>query len=127
MIVVIVVGIITGLIIAAIAFLNSEHGNPTMLFERVGPLLDRARAQLPAGLVEYLPASPDDIRATVLEWLREHASQLQGAGKKAIRIIVQIIIGIVIGAMIALHKARNLPPRGPLVIALTTRAGNLVT
>jgi len=126
LLVVVVVGLITGLIIAAIAFLNSEHGNPTVLFQRVAPLLDRARAQLPPSIVEYLPASPDDIRAVVMEWLKDHATQLQGAGKQAVRIIVQVIIGIVIGAMIALHKARNLPPGGPLVVALTQRASNLV-
>jgi predicted PurR-regulated permease PerM len=123
-----VVGVITAIVIAAIAFLNSEHGNPTVLFERVGPLLDRARAQLPPGLVQYLPASPEDIRAVVVDWLKDHTAQLQGAGKQAVRIAVQVIIGIVIGAMVALHKARKLPPpKGPLVIALNTRAGNLVT
>lgn len=126
LLVVIVVGVITGLIIAAIAFLNSEHGNPTVLFQRVAPLLDRARTQLPQGLVQYLPANPDDIRAVVMDWLKDHTKQLQGAGKQAVRIVVQIIIGIVIGAMIALHKARNLPTRGPLVVALTQRATNLV-
>jgi predicted PurR-regulated permease PerM len=127
LLVVAVVGLITALIIAAIAFLNSEHGNPAVLFERITPLLDRARAQLPPNVVQYLPASPDDIRAVVIDWLKDHAAQLQGAGKQAVRIAVQVIIGIVIGAMIALYKARNLPPGGPLTVALTTRAANLVT
>ena len=125
-IVVVVIGLITALVIATIAFLNSEHGNPTVLFERVGPLLDRARAQLPPGVVQYLPANPDDIRASVIDWLKDHTAQLQGAGKQLVRIVVQVIIGIVIGAMVALHKARNLPPRGPLVTALTLRSTNLV-
>jgi predicted PurR-regulated permease PerM len=127
LIVVAVVGLITALIIGIIAFLNSEHGNPTLLFQRVGPLLDRARVQLPASVVQYLPASPDDIRAVVMEWLRDHATQLQGFGKQAVRILVQLIIGTVIGAMVALHKARNLPPGGPLTVTLSTRAANLVT
>jgi predicted PurR-regulated permease PerM len=127
LLVVVVVGVITGIIIAAIAFLNSEHGNPTVLFQRLMPVLDRARAQLPPGLVQYLPASPDDIRAVVMDWLKDHTAQLQGAGKQAVRIVVQVIIGIVIGAMIALHKARGLPPGGPLVVALSQRASNLVT
>jgi predicted PurR-regulated permease PerM len=127
LIVVVVVGIITALIIAIIAFLNSEHGNPSVLFQRVGPLLDRARAQLPPGIVQYLPASPEDIRAVTMDWLREHAAQLQGAGKNLVRVIVQVIIGIVIGAMVALHKARDLPPGGPLTVTLTTRAGHMVT
>jgi predicted PurR-regulated permease PerM len=127
LLVVAVVGIIAALIFAAILFFKSEHGNPVVLFERVAPLLDRARAQLPPWLVEYLPANPDDIRAVLIEWLRDHTVQLQGAGKLAVRILVQVIIGVVLGSMIALYKARNLPPGGPLVEALTARAGNLVT
>jgi predicted PurR-regulated permease PerM len=61
-------------------------------------------------------------------WLREHASQLQGTGRQAIRNLAQVIIGIVLGAMIALHRARKLPPpRAPLAAAMTLRAANLVT
>ncbi|MEJ1964838.1 MAG: hypothetical protein WDO56_26230 [Gammaproteobacteria bacterium] len=126
LLVVAVVGIITALIFAAILFFKSEHGNPVVLFERVAPLLDRARAQLPPWVVEYLPANPDDIRAVVIDWLRDHTVQLQGAGKQALRILVQVIIGIVLGSMVALHKARKLPPAGPLAEALSTRAANLV-
>ena len=122
-----VVGVITVLIIVAIAFFHSEHGNPAVLFERVAPVLDRAREQLPSWIVEYLPASPDDIRAVALEWMKEHTAQLQGLGKHAVRILVQIIIGIALGSMVALYKARDLPPGGPLAIALTDRAGHLVT
>jgi predicted PurR-regulated permease PerM len=123
-----VAGLITLLVVGTIAFLNTEHGNPTALFERVSPLLDRARAQLPPTVVQYLPASPEDIRAEVMAWLREHASQLQGTGKQAARNLAQVIIGIVLGAMIALHRARKLPaPRAPLAAAMTTRAANLVT
>ena len=127
LLVVAVVGAITALIIAAIAFLNSEHGNPAVLFERVAPVLDRARAQLPAAIVEYLPASPDDIRVAVLEWMKEHTAQLQGVGKHALRILVHVIVGIAVGSMIALYKARNLQPEGPLAAALTARAAHLVT
>ncbi|MET0292678.1 MAG: AI-2E family transporter [Steroidobacteraceae bacterium] len=122
-----VVGLITALIVAAIALFNSEHGNPMLLLERVTPLLDRARTQLPQSLVQYLPANPDDIRAAVLEWLREHAAQLQGTGRDAARTFVQIIIGIVLGAMIALHRARKIPARGPLSTEIAMRANTLVT
>jgi predicted PurR-regulated permease PerM len=126
LLVVAVVGAIIAITIAAIAFFNSEHGNPAVLFERVAPVLDRARAQLPSWIVAYLPASPDDIRVAALEWMREHTAQLQGVGKHAIRILVHVIIGIAVGSMIALFKARNLPITGPLASALRDRASNLV-
>jgi predicted PurR-regulated permease PerM len=127
LLVVAVIGAITALTIAGIAFLKSEHGNPAVLFERVAPVLDRAREQLPSSVVEYLPASPDDIRVWVLEWMKEHTAQLQGLGKHAIRILVHVIIGIAVGSMVALFKARNLPPGGPLATALSDRASHLVT
>jgi len=127
LLVVAVVGAITALIIAAIAFFNSEHGNPAVLFERVAPVLDRARAQLPAAIVEYLPASPDDIRVAALEWMKEHTAQLQGLGKHALRILVHVIVGIAVGSMISLYKARNRQAEGPLATALTSRATHLVT
>ncbi len=126
LLVVAVVGAITALIIATIAFFHSEHGNPAVIFERVAPALDRARAQLPAWIVEYLPANPDDIRAVVLEWMKEHTAQLQGVGQHALRILVQVIIGIALGSMVALYKARNHPSGGPLAMALTQRAAHLV-
>jgi predicted PurR-regulated permease PerM len=122
-----VAGLITALVIGVIAFLNTEQGNPTAMYVRIEPLLDRARAQLPASIVQYLPASPEDIRTAVLGWLREHSAQLQGTGKQAARNFVQVIIGIVLGAMIALHRARNIAPSGPLSAAITMRASLLVT
>ena len=121
-----VVGIFTLIILAAIAFLNSEHGNPTLLFERVTPLIERARTQLPTVIVNYLPTTTEDIRTIVMDWLREHTSQLQLAGKQAARVIVQLLIGIVLGAMLALYRARPFEPSGPLTVVLGTRAVNLV-
>ncbi len=127
LIVVAVVGLITALIIGIIAFLNSEHGNPTVLFQRVGPLLDRARAQLLPRWFSFCPQAWTTFAPSPWNGLRDHAAQLQGAGKQAVRILVQLIIGIVIGAMVALHKARDLPPGGPLTVTLSTRAANVVT
>jgi predicted PurR-regulated permease PerM len=122
-----VVGILTLVIVAAIAFLNSEEGNPSVLFERLTPLIERARTQLPPIIVDHLPGNSEEIRATVINWLREHAAQLQVAGKQAVRVILQLVIGIVLGAMLALHRTRAQPPGGPLTVLLNMRAANLVT
>src|SRR5262249_15874960 len=114
-------------IVAIIAFVHSEHGNPAVIFERLAPVLDRARAQFPSWIVEYLPASPDDIRVVTLDWMKEHTAQLQGGATHALRILVQVIIGIATGWMVALYKARKHTPGGPLAVALTERASHLVT
>jgi predicted PurR-regulated permease PerM len=122
-----VVGALTLMILAGIALLNSESGNPTAIFERLMPLIDRARTKLPPVVTENLPENVEEIRATIIGWLREHAAQLQLAGKQAARIVVQLLIGIVLGAMLALHRTRKQVARGPLSVVLYTRCANLVT
>jgi len=122
-----VVGALSAVIVAAIALLNSESGNPTLLFERLMPLVERARTRLPPIITDNLPANSEEIRTAALDWLRKHAAQLQVAGKNAARIVVQLLIGIVLGAMLALHRTRTQAPGGPLTVLLNTRCANLVT
>ena len=121
----IVVGILTLIIAAAVAFLNSEQGNPALLFERMTPLIDRARTQLPAIIVDHVPDTSEEMRTAVMEWVRMHATQVQLAGKQAVRLIVQLLIGIVLGAMLALYSARARPAGGPLTVMLNSRCANL--
>lgn len=122
----VVVGLLTLAILAAVGFLRSELGNPSAVFERLMPLVERARGQLPQIVVDHLPDSIDDFRAVAVEWAREHASQLQVAGKTAARVIVHLLIGMVLGAMVALYNARPNGPGGPLSGALAARCANLV-
>ena len=124
---ILVVGALTLAIVAAVAFLNSENGNPALFFERLTPLIDRARTQLPAFIVDRLPDDSTEMRTAVMDWLGEHTSQLQLAGKQAVRVIVQLIIGIVLGAMLALHSAHERPQSGPLSAVLNARAAHLVS
>jgi predicted PurR-regulated permease PerM len=122
---IIVVGILTLAIAAGIAFLNTEPGNPTQLFELMTPLIERARRQLPAIIVNHLPDNSDDMRTAVMEWLRMHAAQLTLAGTQAMRVIVQLLVGIVLGTMLAFHSARTQPAGGPLTAVLKARCANL--
>lgn len=123
----IVVGLLTLAILGSIAYLGSEHGNPSQLFERLAPVVERARAQLPGFVVDHLPDNSEQIRAAAMEWLRDHAAQLQLAGKNAARIIVHLLIGMILGAMLALQSALARPPGGPLTALLTTRCIHLAT
>ena len=122
---IVVVGSLTAAIFGAVTFLRSELGNPSLVFEKLMPLVDRARAQLPQVVVDHLPDSIDDLRHAAIDWLRLHAGQLQLAGTAAARVIVHLLIGMVLGAMIALASAL---PRasGPLAEALTARCAHLV-
>lgn len=122
---IVVVGILTVAIIGAITFMRSEIGNPSLVFEKLMPLVDRARAQLPPFIVDHLPDSIDDLRTSAIDWLRLHAAQLQLAGTTAARVIVHLLIGMVLGAMIALASALPRQYGGPLVEAFIARSGHL--
>jgi predicted PurR-regulated permease PerM len=122
---IIVVGLLTLAILGAIALLRSERGNPSLIFENMMPLVDQARAQLPQVIVDHLPDSIDDFRAGAVEWLREHAAQLQLAGKAAARVVVHMLIGMILGAMVALASARPLRHPAPLVDLLVERCARL--
>jgi predicted PurR-regulated permease PerM len=122
---VIIVGVLTLAIAAAVAYLNSETGNPALFFERLTPLIERARTQLPAFIVERLPDDSTEMRAAVMEWLSEHTAQLQVVGKNAVRVIVELVIGIVLGAMLALYSARERPHGSPLTIVIKARCAHL--
>ena len=123
---VIVVCLLTLAILAGVALLNSEHGSPMAMFERLMPLIEQARTRLPASITDYLPGNSQEIRATTVNWLREHAGQFRLAGQQAVRVLVQLLIGIILGAMLAIHRARKQAPGGPMAVALNARCRNLV-
>jgi predicted PurR-regulated permease PerM len=121
----VVVGLLTFAIAAGVAYMGSAQGNPSALLEQAIALIERARAQLPAAVVAYLPDGEEAIRAAIIDWLREHGAQLQIVGKNAGRVLAQLLIGIVLGAMLALHGTRASSRRGPLAVALVARSANL--
>lgn len=123
---VIVVGLLILLILGAISFFREEIGNPELLWQQqLMPLVERARQQLPAVLVNSLPDSVDDLRVGIIELVRKHAVTLQLAGKGAVRGVVHVIIGLVLGAIIALSRARPAHEVGPLAAALGLRCQRL--
>ncbi|OOG48474.1 AI-2E family transporter [Rhodanobacter sp. C01] len=122
----IVVGLLIVLILGAISFLRSEIGNPELLWQQqLMPLVEKARQQLPAMLVDHLPDSVDDLREGAVDLARKHAVALQLAGKGAARLFVHILIGLVLGAIIALGRARPAHQVGPLAATLGLRCQRL--
>ena len=121
-----VVGIITLLILGAITFFRNEIGNPEDLWQnKLMPMVERARQQLPQAVVDRLPDSVDDLRITALDWARSHAVALQLAGKEAARVLVHIVIGLVLGAFVALSRTRPSHQMGPFAAELSLRCARL--
>ncbi|WP_049623334.1 AI-2E family transporter [Frateuria defendens] len=121
-----VVGLLTLLILGAISFFRSEIGNPADLWQnQLMPLVERARQQLPAALVGWLPDSVEDLRVMAGELARKHAGSLQLAGRETARAFVHILIGLVLGALVALSRTRPVHQVGPLAAAMSTRCQRL--
>ncbi|MEO9077687.1 MAG: hypothetical protein ABI268_00110 [Rhodanobacter sp.] len=123
---VIVVGLLVLLILGAISLFHNEIGNPELLWQQqLMPLVDKARQQLPAILVNNLPNSVDGLRLGVVEWLHRHSGALQLAGKGAMRALAHIFIGLVLGAIIALSRTHPTHQMGPLAASLSRRCAYL--
>jgi predicted PurR-regulated permease PerM len=123
----VVVTLLILLALGAISFFRSEIGNPHELWrQQLMPLVEKAREQLPASWVGWLPDSVDELRVMATELTRKHAASLQLAGKDTARSFAHILIGLVLGAIVALSRsARPAHQVGPLAAALGQRCHRL--
>ncbi|MGH8184020.1 MAG: AI-2E family transporter [Rhodanobacteraceae bacterium] len=122
---VLVAGLLALAIFGAVAFFRAELGDPNTLFDRMMPTIDRARTQLPAWIVAYLPVSAEDFRYTATQLARTHSAQLQVAGKETAHVFGRILVGLALGALVALTHARTEPEHGPLRRELTARCARV--
>ncbi len=121
----VIVGLVALLIFGAIAFFRSEIGDPGTVFDRMMPLIDKARAQLPLWISSHLPESTEGIRASATNLAREHSQQLQLVGKETLHVFGRILVGLILGALIALAHERPSPRHGPLRRDLSARCARL--
>jgi len=127
------VGVLATIVVAAvvagflglIAFFRSDAGSLAALLQKMADIVESSRAMLPAWAVQYLPERSDDVKVGLAQWLREHAGELQTAGKEAGRAVTHLLIGMILGALVALREARGDRPVGPLAAALSERAGRI--
>jgi predicted PurR-regulated permease PerM len=117
---IVIAGLAVG-VIAMIAFLRSDAGSLPHLLGRLMRVIDEARGQLPAFVVQYLPNDVTEFRSDVMVWAREHMGTLRLASGEVVTGIVHVLIGMVLGGMVSLYQARPAHESGPLAEALTLR------
>ena len=126
----VVVGVTAALAFGALAFFRSDAGSLSSLFGKMAQIIEDSRASLPQWLLDYLPQSGEnlagenpagDLQAATVEWLREHAAELQALGKEAGLALAHILVGMVIGAMVAARETVAGAPLRPLAAALADR------
>jgi predicted PurR-regulated permease PerM len=121
----IVVVSFTALMFGAVAFFHSEAGSLPVLLQKMAEIIESSRAMLPDWARERMPGDAEGLKLAAVVWLREHAGELQLAGKEAGLALVHILIGMVIGALVSLREAGAAQNYRPLARALAERAARL--
>lgn len=125
-------GLVAGAVVAAISLLGvaiasffrgSDESVPA-LFQRMAEIIEQSRDRLPDWLLSNLPDNAEDLRKSMVEWLRQNARSVQTASTELLRGTAHAIIGMVIGAMLAM-RAGACPPDKPLTILITAHATRL--
>ncbi len=112
---------ITGLVMGLMVFFRSESGNLPALLQKMATIIESSRESLPLWVQTYLPEDATTIKQKVVDWLREHASDLRVLGGDTARALTYALIGMIVGALISLTEVRARFHFGPLAQALLTR------
>jgi predicted PurR-regulated permease PerM len=121
----IVVVSFTALIFAAVAFFRNEAGSLPALLQKMAEIIESSRAMLPEWARGHMPGDAEGLKLAAVVWLREHAAEVQLAGKEAGLALVHILIGMVIGALVSLREAGATHSYRPLARALAERVARL--
>lgn len=116
--------VITALTIAftsAFSFLMHEANHPEQLLKKLLMIIEKARNQLPESIDRYLPATAEDIKNHISQFIMGHLAELRTFGKGAAHLFVTVLIGMVLGAIIALQPTPTPNTLRPLAEALYTR------
>lgn len=121
-----VLAVLIGAVVGAIAYYKSEGGSYAALLKNMAEVIENSRNLLPPWAAEYLPqGNESQIRATLSEWLREHAQDIKSFGGSAGHALAMVVIGLIIGSFVALNEGREKHLLGPLGQALTDRVNHL--
>ncbi len=118
----VVIGLIVLLGVSATSVLRESNERLPALINRMAEIIEHSRDRIPAWILAYIPSNAEQVRHTLVEWLRAHASIFQVAGADIGRIFMHIIIGMVIGALLSLEQAVSSAPGGPLTSELAQRS-----
>ncbi|HZS68249.1 MAG TPA: AI-2E family transporter [Burkholderiales bacterium] len=102
-----VIGVLVAIGFGAAALFRSEGADPAALLARLADILASSRASLPEWLSQYVPEDADTVRGVIVEWLRDHAAELQHAGRMFGVTFLHVLLGMVIGAIICFREARG--------------------
>lgn len=116
-----VVSALTLAVMGIVSFLMRDVKNPAAFNTMVSRLLSDAQSRLSPSMLNYLPASIEELQHEFLQWLREHIAMIQTAGKNAAHTFVTMLIGMILGAIISLQTKQIGETDAPLKNELLQR------
>lgn len=121
-----VLSALIGAVVGAIAYYKAEGGSYSALLKNMAEVIENSRNMLPPWVAEYLPQGDESqIRATLGDWLREHAQEIKTFGGSAGHVLAMVVIGLIIGSFVALNEGREHHALGPLAQAMIARVHHL--
>ena len=121
-----VLSVLIGAVVGAIAYYKAEGGSYAALLKNMAEVIENSRNLMPPWVAEYLPQGDESqIRATLSDWLRDHAQEIKTFGGSAGHALAMVVIGLIIGSFVALNEGRQNNTLGLLAQAMTTRAYHL--
>lgn len=118
----VIMALLSLMIWGGIAFFHSSSGDIPALMQKMAEIIEEYREALPEWLKGYLPGDPEGLRVGFIQWLQEHAKEVQVLGREAGMIAVHVLIGMVLGALISLREVDSDSGYRPLAGAMARRA-----
>jgi len=116
-----VIGLLTLIGMGLATLFGSDSGGLSKLISQMAEIIEDSRKILPAWIDERLPENAVMLQQAVTQWLRDHSSDLQLAGKEAGRHAAHMLIAMIIGAMLALREVMSHDRYKPFARALVER------
>lgn len=121
-----VLSVLIGAVVGAVAYYKAEGGSYAALLKNMAEVIENSRNLLPPWIAEYLPQGDESqIRATLSDWLRDHAKEIRTFGGTAGHALAMVVIGLIIGSFVALNEGREKHLLGPLAQAMSERVNHL--
>ena len=117
----IVIGLLTLIGMGLVALFGSDASGLSKLISQMAQIIEDSRKILPKWLDARLPENAVVLQQVVTQWLRDHSSDLQLAGKEAGRHAAHMLVAMVIGGMLALHEFARRVDYKPFANAMAGR------
>jgi len=116
-----VIATMTAMGLGIASFFRGSNESLPALFQRMAEIIEQSRERFPDWLLDSLPDNAEDLRQSMVGWLRENAKGVQTASTELLRGTAHAIIGMVIGAMLAI-RAETSEPEKPLTSLVSAHA-----